>query len=323
MRWHYLDNVTKANSCDHFFHFHAVDDETRRLHRLRDRSDSSLDDSLVMDRTSQLLQSSDRQQTPSFSFLYLLNLHQPYYSDPEDRRFSDADLPKVVADKRILEMKLSEGHRKSLNNLYDNSIVNFDKNLSKLLASMQRSGVLERSVVIVTGDHGEAFGEHGTFYHGTTVYDEQIKVPLMIRVGAELPKLRQALEDNRETVATGVDLSPTILTMAGGEIPKVAEGTPLTAANRKKYDFVFWNAGYQMAAVITKNQKFIYDMETRIAQSYDLIRDPTEIDNRIDRQFNDFTDFLQYLEQLQIIRDNPDVDDAPDDQVGDPASQAA
>ena len=49
--------------------------------------------------------------------------------------------------------------------------------------------ILESSVVMITGDHGEAFGEHGTYYHGTTVYDEQIKVPLLVRVGAKLPEL--------------------------------------------------------------------------------------------------------------------------------------
>jgi arylsulfatase A-like enzyme len=239
----------------------------------------------------------------------LLNLHQPYYSDPEDRKFSDANVPKVVADKRLLELELSESHRVSLNNQYDNSIVNFDKNLSDLLAKMRQNKILEQSVVMVTGDHGEAFGEHGTFYHGTTVYDEQIKVPLLVRVGSKLPKLRRALEANRETVATGVDLSPTILALAGREVPAALEGTPLMANDRKEYDFVFWTAGYQMAAIFTKTQKFIYDMETRLAQGFDLSRDPDEIVNKLEGKFNDFSGFLKYLEQNQIIERNDDPTD--------------
>jgi glucan phosphoethanolaminetransferase (alkaline phosphatase superfamily) len=301
LRWHYLDQVTKANACDEYFHFHAVDEPTRRASMLTDRSDSSLNDSLVIERAGHVLQRADQQQSPTFSLLYLLNLHQPYHSDPEDRHFNDASLPSVVADQRILDMKLSEGHRVALHNQYDNSIVNFDKNLSNLLTRMRHGGLLEKSVVIVTGDHGEAFGEHGTYYHGTTVYDEQIKVPLMIRVGSELPKLRQALAKNRRAVATGVDLSPTILSIAGGKIPAEFQGASLTDVDRKRYDMVFWTAGYQMAAVFTERHKYIYDMETRRAEGYDLSADPQERNNLLEGDFENFASFLNYLQQLQVI----------------------
>jgi membrane-anchored protein YejM (alkaline phosphatase superfamily) len=309
MRWHYLDNVTQARTCDEFLHFYAVDQATREKHILRDRIDGSLNDAFVIDQAADRLKQAVAAKTPTFSILYLLNLHQPYYSDPEDREFTDANLPKVLADKRILEMELSERHRVSLNNQYDNSIVNFDKNLSKLLDTFRDEQVLGSSVIMITGDHGEAFGEHGTYYHGTTVYDEQIKVPLLVRVGAKLPNLRAALEMNRQAVATGVDLSPTILAIAGGEIPAAAQGTPLTATQRKNYDFVFWTAGYQMAAVVTQTQKFIYDMETRVAQGFDLSRDPEEIVNTLDGKFEDFTSFLEHLEQTQVIQRVPNSDD--------------
>jgi hypothetical protein len=94
--------------------------------------------------------------------------------------------------------------------------------------------------------------------------------------------------------------------MAGGEIPPTLEGTPLTAKTRKNYDFVFWTAGYQMAAIVTKTQKFIYDMETRIAQGFDLSQDPEEIVNTLDGKFEDFTSLLEHLEQTQVIQRNSD-----------------
>ena len=62
------------------------------------------------------------------------------------------------------------------------------------------------AVVIVSADHGEEFGEHGGRYHGTTVYEEQVRVPLMISAGEGLP----AGARRTEPVQT-IDLLPTVL----------------------------------------------------------------------------------------------------------------
>lgn len=65
---------------------------------------------------------------------------------------------------------------------YDSELAYADAQFGRLVASLERDGALERTVVIFAGDHGEAFGEHGHRFHLSSVYDEQIHVPLVVRV---------------------------------------------------------------------------------------------------------------------------------------------
>lgn len=65
--------------------------------------------------------------------------------------------------------------------LYDESIMAVDQALGELFTALKERGLLERTIVIVTSDHGESWGEHGMIYHGHSLYREQTHVPLLVR----------------------------------------------------------------------------------------------------------------------------------------------
>jgi choline-sulfatase len=109
---------------------------------------------------------------------------------------------------------LYEGHAEvpdfgtSKIDLYDEEIRYTDLHIGRLLDDLRRRGLYERTVVVITGDHGEGFGEHGIDLHGYHLYAPQTKVPLIIRVPG-LPPMRPTMP------AGHVDLVPTLANLAG------------------------------------------------------------------------------------------------------------
>lgn len=93
---------------------------------------------------------------------------------------------------------------------YDNCVAFLDRRLGDLFDELQRWGVLDRTLVILTADHGEGLGEHDLFDHGESLYRNEIRVPLLI----VLPAGRRSAGVVRETVSLR-DLPATILDLVG------------------------------------------------------------------------------------------------------------
>jgi choline-sulfatase len=99
-------------------------------------------------------------------------------------------------------------------NLYVGEIAFADSQIGRLLTALEERGLLDRTVIIVAGDHGEALGDHGERDHGIFIYEESIRVPLIVRA----PGLRPTRID--ETVRL-TDVMPTVLDMLDVELPLV------------------------------------------------------------------------------------------------------
>jgi arylsulfatase A-like enzyme len=93
---------------------------------------------------------------------------------------------------------------------YDNCLAYLDEQIGQLFDELQRRGVLDRTLVIVTADHGEGLGEHGLFDHGESLYRTEIRVPLLIIS----PSLRRSPRVVSETVSLR-DLPSTIVDLVG------------------------------------------------------------------------------------------------------------
>ncbi|MDR3634909.1 MAG: sulfatase [Isosphaeraceae bacterium] len=140
----------------------------------------------------------DRQANPTadapfFLFVNYIDAHSPYFP-PGDyaRRFSE--LGKTLHGYNLLSTtqrkKLSENtpedHQKRLTaasllgDAYDDCIGYLDEQLGRLLSELDRRGVLDNTLVIVTSDHGEHIGEHELFGHATSLYQPLVHVPLVI-----------------------------------------------------------------------------------------------------------------------------------------------
>ena len=125
---------------------------------------------------------------PFFLFINYMDAHAPYRRHPEfDERLQRA----VYADQPMAD--------------YDAEIAYVDHHLGRLFDRLSEGRLFEASMIIVTADHGEAFNEHGCTGHGNTLYEEEIRVPLLIRVPGEVAR------GDRDTPTAIASLMPCIL----------------------------------------------------------------------------------------------------------------
>jgi arylsulfatase A-like enzyme len=123
---------------------------------------------------------------PFFAFLNLFDAHDPYVlPDGHDRHFGLK--PETHADRLLLnrwwwvgKRRLSARDVALARDAYDDCIAYIDEQLGRLFRELDRRGVLDETLVIVTADHGEHFGEHELFGHGGSLYAPEVHVPLLI-----------------------------------------------------------------------------------------------------------------------------------------------
>ncbi len=133
---------------------------------------------------------------PTFVWVHLFDPHAPY-DPPEPERSMYPE------------------------SLYDGAVAYADKMVGRLLDGYRSLGRYERTLVVITSDHGESLGEHGEKTHGVFVYDATVRVPLVIRGPG-------VLAGARVTNPAGlIDVMPTVLDLAGIAVPPGVEGRDL------------------------------------------------------------------------------------------------
>ncbi len=179
---------------------------------------------------------------PFFLFLHTYEVHHPYTPTREhlvalDPKYAHGELPSYSPE-RLWEMSeekdvFSPAELQPVIDAYDGEIHSMDQAFAGLVSSLRRLGLYDRLLVVFTSDHGEEFGEHGFVgWHSHTLYDELLRVPLLIK----LPGQRQHGRTLQPIVSL-IDVAPTILAQAGIEAPADFEGhdvlpllnAPLTA----------------------------------------------------------------------------------------------
>jgi arylsulfatase A-like enzyme len=149
-----------------------------------------------------------RADRPFFAFLNYMDAHAPYIPPPElSGRFGPARVgwaPADLSNRRDWEADELRMERAE----YDATIAFVDQQIGVLLDSLYTRGVLENTLVMVAGDHGEQFGEHGLVDHGNSLYRQLLEVPLVIAFGDRLPAGRRVREPVtlRDVPATMLDL---------------------------------------------------------------------------------------------------------------------
>lgn len=189
-----------------------------------------------------------------FLVVYFAGPHAPYRRSPGAPDFGNA-----------------------LPDLYDSAVASTDAELTALLDRLDAPDLRSRVVVTLVSDHGEAFGEHGVYYHGRNVHEETVRIPMLFRVPGVAP-------GRRAGPVSLIDVAPTLLNLAGlpqlpGSIGHDLTGALLGAAEEPDRT-VFVEAeypkiGYQ-AAVVGRRYKLILEAKSRTLLVYDLERDPGE-----------------------------------------------
>jgi arylsulfatase A-like enzyme len=158
---------------------------------------------------------------PFFLFVHFFDPHAPYRAPPRfERRAAEAS---YEIENRSAP-GLAPGALAQLVRSYHGEVLYTDFWLGKLLLGLGRRGVQERTLVVVTGDHGEGLGQHGWVEHGRHLYEEQIAVPLLFHWPERIAP--------REPVGAAVGLvaaAETIASLAGVEPPQRAASTRLAA----------------------------------------------------------------------------------------------
>ncbi|HKW25646.1 MAG TPA: sulfatase-like hydrolase/transferase [Terriglobales bacterium] len=109
---------------------------------------------------------------------------------------------------------------------YNNEIKYIDTQVGKLLAALRARNLFDGALIVVAGDHGESLGAHGEETHGVFLYDETIRVPLLVK----LPQKRAAHAQQHVRL---VDVAPTVLEVAGLAVPPQMQGQSLLRATRQ------------------------------------------------------------------------------------------
>jgi arylsulfatase A-like enzyme len=132
------------------------------------------------------------QGRPFFAFLNYVDAHAPYLLPP-GASYRIGRAPSSDADFRFLaddwthadKRQVSRARLMLARNSYDNCLAYLDDRLGRLIDDLERRGVLDQTLVIVTADHGEGLGEHELFEHGESLYCPEIRVPLLIMEPAD------------------------------------------------------------------------------------------------------------------------------------------
>jgi len=178
------------------------------------------------------------------------------------------------------KLKLNRQDIAVLEYLYDGGILFVDKQLARLFNYLHKNQLWEKSMIILSSDHGEEFYEHKSLHHGTSQYWELIHIPLIIKLPGRNPPSRV-----REMVEL-IDLAPTILDFLGIDIPKSFKGTSFapifrkTSWSPKPYFFSscnFW--GPTLKAIRTSKYTLIYNLKKQTHQLFDRQKDPFEQKN--------------------------------------------
>ena len=157
---------------------------------------------------------------------------------------------------------------------YRNALRYSDATLDRFLSGLKARGLFERTLFLISGDHGEAFGQHaGNFGHTLFIHDENVHVPYLI-VAPGL--IGQSIRVRR--VASLVDTAPTILDLLGLPAPRDYQGASLLDSSpRMALFYTDYSLGF--LGLRDGRWKFAYELESGRARLFDLANDPDERTN--------------------------------------------
>jgi len=232
-----------------------------------------------------------RRREPFFLFCNLYDVHAPYAPveasifRPLRRPSSWAEtlrmpfvLPQLGGHAYLRAgFHLSETNRRLLLARYHAAIELMDAKLADFYGAAHASGLLSDTLLIVTSDHGEAFGEHGLYLHDASVYDVHLRVPLLVQHPTRAPEVVADVVSTRDlfsllqATAAGTSTANTLLD------PQFRAARPIAIAEHFHYRDAYHTRPEfrgDLVAAIAGDQKII--VRRSGACAYDLARDPGE-----------------------------------------------
>jgi len=240
---------------------------------------------------------------PFFLFAHYFDAHTPLNPpSPFDQRFDPAytghwNGARFGHAETVMrgEETLSPADREHLIALYDGELAYQDQEIGRLLAQVTAWGLDETTLLVITADHGESLGERGVWLHATSLYEELLRVPLILRFPGHLAPGRVIPDP-----VSQVDLLPTLLDLLGQPVPAGLDGVsqrPLLTGGEGEHRPGF--AFVDQSPFLVRQFGTAYDRELWAVRSdgwkliqdsrgpeclFNLNADPGETDNCLDRE---------------------------------------
>ena len=248
---------------------------------------------------------------PFFAFLNYFDAQDPYLvefepAQPFGLRPRTPEERYLLRDWHLADMsKVTPQQVQMARDCYDDCLAELDRGLGRMLERLESRGLARTTWIVVTSDHGEAFGEHGRFGHGNSLHQQVTHVPLLI-----IPPLEDA-PGTPSVINTPVslrDLPATIMDLVGVDSETAFPGSSLRQlwdssastkplspvlteiVDREKSDPSSWKTG---ASVISDGLTYLRSVDG-VESLYDLLADP--------RETNNLSSLSQHQEQLARLR---------------------
>ncbi|MDD2921508.1 MAG: sulfatase [Anaerolineales bacterium] len=253
----------------------------------------------------------DSENAPYFAYFHLFSPHFPYKPRSDFKKLFHDDYAPAAKPNHPMANGFSEDYLLSRQTAYDRQIAQVDDEFGRLIAKLDKDGILENSYLIFTSDHGELF-ERGFVGHGRQfMYEGALRVPLLIHAPS------QTRREDIFAPTSNTDILPTLLSIAGKYIPADIDGKLLPAfggsaePNRAVLSILAMDnsafAPLKKAVVAMRKGDYkliAYLGYADMAQPFELYNlegDPNEFDNLAAKEKNILSamkgEFLSYLEE--------------------------
>ncbi len=252
---------------------------------------------------------------PFLAYIHFLPPHLPYNAPDEMKRVFAGKHPpnfwrggypfRGIEPRKVTSEHASPGPR--LVNLYDANLLWADWAVGELERLLRDAGVLDNTVLIVTADHGETFGEHGYRWHPDCPYDEAIRIPLLVSFPGEARPVGRV-----RALTQTIDLLPTILDLYQLPYPEdQVQGRSLlpllTGEVEKVNDYIFCRTGGRPPAYVVHDLRFalLLYQGGKLRALYDLETDPWQTRNVIEEQPERAAELIEAFREFAMAQRRP------------------
>ncbi|WP_287588101.1 sulfatase [Candidatus Borrarchaeum sp.] len=248
---------------------------------------------------------------PIFLFIHTFDVHFPYHNKkPYNRLFGKFDSRINMSKQLSLDINYgrftpSDEDIQHMITLYDGSIFYIDQRIGFLLEMLQTLGFMQNVMIILTADHGEGFMEHDLVGHSEIIYNEVLRIPLII-YHSNMTSKRVV-----SNLVRSIDLMPTLLEFANIPCDNFIQGKGLLPLLEKEasYDEAAFSETERLGGIqaiqTQEGYKFVYWKKTEKKELYDLNNDPLERKNIIQLMPEKAEELEHKL--FEIIRESEDL----------------
>jgi len=275
--WGGMINFLRTGNIDRFFHAanfkgpsYVMDGDAGFAQWTRETKHAgSVDDRHTVSEALQWIGSVKRE--PFFLSLNLQSSHLPYAVPPDfPRRFAPEKLDFTIRFAHFPRDKVQ-----TVKDVYADSLAYVDSQIARLIEYLKQERLWNNTLIVITSDHGQAFYEHDFASHASAIFNEVMKVPLLIRAPGLSPGVEHRL-------AQHVDIAPSILGFMGLRVHPSFQGVDLINSapepKRSAYMVAQTPLAYQYG-IIRSGFKLIYDEHEQRYSLYNLTADPGEQTN--------------------------------------------